>query len=180
VVATTVDVVLDEAPPSVLGPWVSLLFNTLVVLALGAFHGAAETEVAGVVRPRRWLVANAFGVGFVVAMGLPTDGVQPVFDWAGICSVALVVATLVHLRVGSPVWSHALAVLAVGGFVLRVTTLLDYLVVHPFPGRSTLLAFGVVEAAAVLAVAVPLAASTARRLRMRRLPDEDDTAPVTR
>lgn len=68
----------------------------------------------------------------------------------------------------TPSWSHALALLAVAVLGLRLLTLLDYLLQAPFAGRSTLLAFGTVEAVAVLAVGVPLARLAATALR--RLP----------
>ena len=158
----------------------SLLVNVLLVLALAAFHRDAPPVVR-----RSWLAA--LGVCTVVATGhmlllIPPTNTSPPLDWAGFCCVVVVGAAVVHLaarglgRSGRyPVWAPALAILAFTTLGLRLVTLLDYARFRPGGWHSATVPLGLVEAVAVLAVAVWLALLSARTLR--RLPAT--TADVT-
>jgi hypothetical protein len=48
---------------------------------------------------------------------------------------------------------------------MRVVSMLDYVLISAYPGRSTLIAGSIVEAAAVLAIGIPLAVLANRALR---------------
>ena len=157
------------AAPFTVATWFALLTEVLLVLALGAFHRDAPPA------PRRpWLIAYAVGVAVmppVVFLAQPIGG-QLLLDWAGICSIAAVVAAVAYLAMPgrrSPAWSLALALVAAIVLAQRILTLLDYRMFADGPERSTLTVLGVVETVAVLAATAVLAALAART--MRELPD---------
>jgi hypothetical protein len=147
-----------------------LLLTWLVVLALVAFHRDAPP-----VRRRPWLIAlacaSAVVTGHVVLFLYLSPTTIPPVDWPGLGSAAVVGTAIWYLiarRRGhiTPIWGHALAILAVAELGLRVTTLLDYgrfgIAWHP-----AAVPLGVAEAVAVLGVAVLLGLCTARDLRRR-------------
>jgi hypothetical protein len=165
--------IVDGAPGLLLTLWSELLIDAVLVLALLAFHRDAPPP-----RRRPWLVALAAGIAVVPALALTVQGLGPVpppLDFLGLCCLALVAAAGAHLAgpvLGwgsrTPSWSLALALLAGAALVLRLVTLLDVLLLAPFPGRGSVLATGFVEAVAVLAVGAPLTRLAVRALR--RLP----------
>jgi hypothetical protein len=180
VVTTAVDLVGGEQP-YVTTAVAGLLVNGCVVLAIGAYRADAPP-----VRRRPWLLAVPVGavlLGAVISLGRPVDG-RPavVLDWAGLCSVAVVLAGLGYLA-GTAVglarvtarWALALALLAGLAFALRSVTFVDYLLFDNggqfFEVGGLALrphAIGLVQGAGALAVAAPLAAVAGRALR--RLP----------
>jgi hypothetical protein len=82
----------------------------------------------------------------------------------------LVTAALVHMALPrrAPSWSLALTLLGAAVLGLRVVTTVEYGHAAPDAQRTTLAVLGLVEAAAVLAVTLPLTILAARALR--RLP----------
>jgi hypothetical protein len=181
-VAATVGLAVDGAPSVLLTMWSGLLLDVLLLLALLAFHRDAPP-----VRPRPWLTALGIGVVVVPAVALtaqPVDRALPLLDWPGLCCVALVAAAVVllagsALRRRGPAlsWSLGLAVLAAATLGLRLATLLDYLLLGPFPGRGTVLATGAAEAVAVLCAGLPLAGRSVCALRrLPRVPASPPTA----
>jgi hypothetical protein len=153
---------LAGAHPSVATDWARLALDACLVLALTAYHGDTPP-----VRRRPWLVALAAGtVGlwglFYVSYRLQSWGA--VLDWPAVTSVAVLAAGGVLL--GVPALRHsprapfrlvALAIVALLMLLQRGVTLVDYLL-FPLPSeRPVLLALGVAETVALLAVGVPLA-----------------------
>jgi hypothetical protein len=151
--------------------WWMLLAETLLAATLVAFHPDAAP-----VRPRPWLLALPIGVGLGAGLLLVpfTLGYLLPIDLVTLWCAALVAAAIVHLagpRFGrgqpAAARTHALAMLAVAVFVLRVLRL-QAILTQPdaaagLPTGWTVA--GIVEAAAVLAVGLPLWARTARTLR---------------
>jgi hypothetical protein len=169
-VVATARLALDGAPAVLFTMWSGLLVDSLLLLALLAFHRDAPP-----VRRLPWLVALGIGVLVVPAVALTVQAIDPappLLDWPGLCCAALVPAAVVRL-VGSALgrggralsWSLGLALLAAAALTLRLATMLDYLLLGSFPGRGTVLVIGAVEALAVVAVGVPLARHSARELR---------------
>ncbi|OLB79718.1 MAG: hypothetical protein AUI14_09415 [Actinobacteria bacterium 13_2_20CM_2_71_6] len=160
--------VASEARPVTVSLVVYVVLDVLLVLALLAYHRDAPP-----VRPGPWLLALPVGVavlGGLVFLTVPADLYTfALLDWPGMCCVALVGAAAVHL-VGrrTAAWSLALALLALAVLGMRAFTLADYVSAAPAAQRSTLWTLGIVEAGAVLAIAVPLAALANQALR--RLP----------
>jgi hypothetical protein len=131
-----------------------LLMTALPVLALAAFHRDAPA-----VRARGWLVALPVGgvLLSVVLLATQRPGAGVVLDWPGTLCLALVVAAVLHLVRGRRApWSGTLLVLAAAVLGERLVTLVDY-VSRSAPDMRPLVVAGVVQAAAVLVVAVPLA-----------------------
>lgn len=131
-----------------------VLLTALPVLALAAFHREAPPVPA-----RPWLIALPVGAAVTTAVHLLTQAPgEAVLDWPGTLCVAVVGAAVVHLAAGRPgPWSGALAVLAVAVLSERVVTVLDH-ARFAGPGRELdlLVAAGLVQAAAVALVTVPL------------------------
>jgi hypothetical protein len=162
------DLVAGGPPPFVVTHWTVLLFNVLLVVALVAFE--AEHEPA----PRRpWLVALPIGMVAVAAPSLvPSAAHLPVLlDWPGLCCLAVVVGAVLHGLRGpgrAPAWTHAWAVMAGTGLALRLLTLVDYAMLDNASDRRLALALGLAQAAAVLAVLVPLVRRTRSLLSAAR------------
>jgi hypothetical protein len=158
-----------------------LAFDGAVVLALLAFHPGAAPP-----RARPWLVALIPAVASVALLhlvNLPSGAVTVVLDPAGLYSVGVTLAGIAYLVAvaaagrlrGGAAWPLALALLALGVLAWRLVTLTDYLFADnggqwfEIGGyRAAPVTIGLVEVAAVLAVAVPLTGLAGRALR--RLP----------
>lgn len=159
-----------KGEPFVVTRWSILLFSAFLVAALVAFHGYAPP-----VRRRPWLIALPAVAVVLAGVQLLTYGLTgptvALLDWPALCAAVLVPAALVHLalpvlgRQRAASWSHALAVLTLGLFGLRLLTLLDYLLFPNSVERSTQLAFGAIQALVLLAVGGPLAVLAVRGLR---------------
>ncbi|TDB78145.1 hypothetical protein E1165_02075 [Micromonospora sp. KC723] len=158
-----------EVPPSA-SPWVMLLLDGVLVLAMAAFH-----DDAAPVPRRRWLRALPIGI-LLVPVPLfavqATSQVLRLLDWPGLSCVLVSVATVIHLAGRRPYrparalpWSLALTLLATTILALRLVTMVDY---GHQAQHATLLTIAAAEAAVLLAVGAPLAAMTIRALR--RLP----------
>jgi hypothetical protein len=156
----------------VLTIWCNLLLEVLLVVALAAFGPQAPP-------PRRqpWLGALAVGLAAVAGASLLARPASHwlLLDWPGLCCVALVGATLVHLAAPAwgrtrrtPSWTLALALLALAVLGLRVASLLDYALVTAGTQGWVVLALGAVQTLAVLAVGTPVAGLAVNLLR--RLP----------
>jgi hypothetical protein len=176
--------IINDSQPFTVSTAAYALFQALPVLALAAFHRDAAP-----VRKRGWLLALPIGgVAEGVALFLlfqsdpQTNTLLLLLDWPAFCCLALVGGAAVHLigrrslygqrsligqlRDDAP-WSLALALLASAVLGLRMLTLVDY-AAAPVGQQSTLLALGIAEAGAVLAVGIPLAILA--RQALRRLP----------
>jgi hypothetical protein len=178
--SSTVAILIEAATgeqPFLITLLAELVFNALLVLALGVATLAPAAPDAPPVRPRPWLLALPVGAAALaveIYLTRPVDGMATlVLDLPGLWCVAIVAAGLVHL-VGSavgrvraaPAWSVAFALLALGVLGLRLLTLVDYLLFDRGGGqRWSPLAVGLVEGAVVLAMAVPLTALASRALR---------------
>lgn len=171
VVATGAPRVLFWSEPFIVPFWAELLLDTLLVLALAAYHRDCPP-----VRRRPWLLALAGGTAFVVGMLLVAELVPRIrlltlLDWPGMCAIAVLAVAMVHLasptRRRIAVWSHALALLVAAVLALRGLTLVDYGLSSSVVERADLLVGGA-EVAALLGVGTALAVRTARALR--RLP----------
>lgn len=130
------------------------LLAALPLLALAAFHRDAPA-----VRARPWLIALPVGVVVVMTAALVTQTPGAVaLDWSGMLCIAAVVAGLAVLVAGRPgPWRGALPVLAIALLGERVLTLVDYLRFSAPDGQTSLLVtVGSVQAAALMAVTVPL------------------------
>lgn len=156
--AATLDLALGHPSP-VLTLWCGFLINTLLVLALAAFHRQAPP-----VRRRPWLIALAVGVALT-----PIPGVLPLLqpiehallDWPGLVCLVWLAAALLHRISPEVPPALAVALLALPVLALRVVSLLDYALTG---GDATTLTLGLIEAAAVAGVGLPLLARTLRRL----------------
>ncbi len=194
-IVSTADLLLTEpGPPGALVAVVhlfeglgSFLVPAVLLLAVAAFHRDAPPL------PRRpWLVALAVVIAvssilhLVFLTQLPPDAPDLwwlLFDPAGLWSVALVTAAIVHLagrELGrasrSPVWPLALALLAPVVLAARVLSVLHLAFPDPFGGRSVLVA-AIVEAVAVVAVGV--GAGVLARQALRRLSPASPRPPAT-
>jgi hypothetical protein len=150
-------------------PWVLshsslLILDAALVAALVAFHDDTPP-----VWRRPWLIAWPVGIGVVLsltALDWPTGDTRPWLDWPAECCLAVIAAGAVHLAVPrarrNPAWSHALALLAVGTFLLRALTLLDYALAPRAALAPSPTLPGVVEAIAVLVVGLSLAVRASR------------------
>ncbi|TDC43294.1 hypothetical protein [Micromonospora sp. KC213] len=158
-----------ETPPAA-SPWVTLLLDAVLVLAMAAFHHDADP-----VPRRRWLYALPVGI---LLVPVPLFAVQAtgqalrLLDWPGLSCALVSAAIAVHLASRRPdraartlPWSLALTLLAAATLALRTATLPDY---SHQAQQTPLLTIAVVEAAGVLAVGAPLAVLAIRALR--RLP----------
>jgi hypothetical protein len=170
-ISATVDAVAG-ASPLPLTPWAHLAVDALVVLALVAFHRDAPP-----VRRLAWLVAFVVGIAVLLGLYLLVRATNSwvLIDWPGLYCLLVLGAGVAHLSGRAPVtgrglrtpsWSLALVVLGVGALGMRVLSLLDYARVTTGGQRSALLALGVAEALAVLAVSRPLARRAAVALRL--------------
>ncbi len=159
----------------------TLLTNTLLVLALTAFHRSAAP-----VQRRSWLAG--FGLCTVVVAGYTlltfrsTTSLPPL-DWAGLWCLVLVAAATVHLtglalrglsRFSAQ--THALAILAFTVLGLRLVTLLDYARFGSAGWHAATVPLGIAEAVAVGAAAIVLALLSARTLRRLPTSASDSTA----
>lgn len=165
-ISAVVDLVVTDGA-YLISHGVGLLVVAVPVLALVAFHDQAPP-----VRPRPWLVALPVGTVLVTVVLLATQypGGPNLVDWPGLACAAVFTAALAYQvapTVGwkSPSWPAALVLLAVTALVLRMMTLLDYLQHTPAPEQNPLTVAALVEAAAVVVVAVPLAVRAVRTLR---------------
>ena len=150
---------------SLLTPWILLLISVVVVMTLAAFHRQAPP-----VRRRPWLLALAVGavlscVPGVLVLMQPID--MSVLDWPGLLCVGWIVAALVHLadparRAASA--SLAVVLLCAPVLLLRIGSLLEYLATGYQSVAPLTVSLGIVEAVVVLALAIPLAVQTMRRL----------------
>ena len=151
-----------------------LLFATLPVLALAAFHQGAPP-----IAPRPWLIALPAGLGlsFLVALlGQAAADRIPLIDPPGLWATGLTAAALTRLA-RAPHWALALAVLAGATLGLRLVTLLEFLgYAGAAPGRSAFVAVAVAESVALLIATAALAARAARTLR--RLPRGEVRLPA--
>jgi hypothetical protein len=151
--------------PGIVDAWTFLLIHATVVVGLLAYQ--RDTPV-----PRRapWLAALVVGgpalFGLEILMFRTPDQV-PVVDWPALAGAALVVAGVVHLvRRDRPAGrTVALALLAAIVFAIRCSSLLDYVMSMPASQRPFLIPLGLAEAAAVLAIGLPLARMAVRELR---------------
>lgn len=178
-VLTVYDTVTAQRPPSaVLTVWSQLLVTVLLTAALVAYHRDAPP-----IRRTPWLVAIPVGVllGYLPAYVWLTRPAGSILDWAGVCSVAVVLAAVVHLagRAAGRVrpsshWSLALALLALAALVLRATSVLDLVWSAALAANRTLVLVAVAELGAVLVLGVALAVLAARALR--RLAPESTAA----
>lgn len=169
----TLDLLTGRSPVTLMSLF-DLSASVLLLLALGAFHSDAPP-----VRPRPWLVA--FGAGVVVSAVPEFVFLNQVIsgrlwvDWPAVTCVAIVIAGLVHLA--GPAWrrpsrsapsSIALALLAAVVLAQRLVSMARLGTGDPL--HAEMVALGLVQALAVLAVLVPLGVLAARALR--RLPLE--------
>ncbi|MBQ1051635.1 hypothetical protein KBX50_24605 [Micromonospora sp. C51] len=162
--------------PLTVAAWAMLLIELLLLVAMSAVH----RDGAPVAR-RRWLLALPAGILAVPVPLFVAQATTPalrLLDWPGLCCALVVVAMVVHLGVCAfrpPArtlpWSLALVMLAATALVLRTATLPD---VVGQTQRTALLTIASVQAAAVLAVGVPLAVRAFRALR--QLPPESAAA----
>ena len=135
--------------------------------SVGPASGSRRASSAAAARTASWAVWSA-GVGYATRL---LHDVASWLDLPGLYCLVLLPAALVHLvarvagrsRSGSP-WSLALTLMAVTVAGARGLSLLGYREVE-HATRERLLAAGVAEAAAVVAVAVPLAVLARRSLR---------------
>ncbi len=168
----TVDLFTGRSPIMLMSLF-NLSASVLLLLALAAFHADAPP-----VRPRPWLVA--FGAGVLVSAVAMFVFLKQVIsgrflvDWPAVTCVAIAVAGLVHLAgpawrrpSRSAPWSIALALLAVIALAQRLVSMVDLGTGDPLL-HAEVVALGLVQAVAVLAVLVPLGVGAARALR--RLP----------
>jgi hypothetical protein len=154
---------VDGAHPPVLSLLAILLLDVFAIVGMTAFHPGTPPPA-----PRPWYTALVAGV-----VVLPWLIAVPVLDWPGLWAIAVVLLGAAHLAgptlgLGdrSPAWSHALALTAGAVFTLRVVTLIEYLWARsPVWPPAGLVALAVVEAVAVVAVAVPLSVLASRALR---------------
>jgi hypothetical protein len=134
-----------------------LVLNGLLLAALWAYRTDPPRRP---VRP--WLLAYLAGVvllGATVPVGIqPHPEFFPLLDWAGVCTVAVVVTAIAHRP--TPAWRLALTLLATAVLGLRLVSLPDYLGSAP-PYRGTAAAIVAAQALALVAVAVYL--KTSRR-----------------
>jgi hypothetical protein len=154
---------VDGAHPPLLGLLAILLLDVFAVVGMVAFH--PDTPLPP---PRPWYTALVAG-----ALVVPWLFAVPVLDWPGIWAIAVVLMGAVHLAGPaldwgdrSPAWSHALALAAGAAFTLRVAFLLEFLWARsPAWPPVGLVVLGVVEAVALVVVAVPLGVPASRALR---------------
>ncbi|TDC82188.1 hypothetical protein E1193_12590 [Micromonospora sp. KC606] len=172
-VTNAVQQATGEVPPSA-SPWMMLLLDVVLVLAMSAFHHDAEP-----VPRRRWLGALPIGI---LLVPVPLFAIQAtsqalrLLDWPGLSCALVSVAIVIHLAgrqshrpSGALPWSLALTLLAAAALALRTATLPD----HSHQAQhSALLTIGAVQATLVLAVGAPLAVLAIRALR--RLPPAAD------
>ncbi len=180
------------AGPNTFTEWYLMLLKGLVVLALTAWIPTRDQRGAPLlwipmrdqrdtppVRPRPWLlglpVATVLVLG-VVLLPAPAPDSPPLLDLAGLYSLAFLGAAGWYAWRGRhrTDWAHALALLALAVFGLRLGSILDYATGVPFTDRTALIGLGLIEAAAVVAAGVPLAVRTVRALR--RLPTMAETS----
>lgn len=168
-VTSAVQQAAGEVPLSA-SPWVMLLLDGVLVLAMAAFHHDAEPV------PRRpWLRALPIGI---LLVPVPLFAIQAtsqalrLLDWPGLACAVVSVAIVIHLAGRQPhgssralPWSLAFTLLAATTLALRMATLPDY---SHQAQHTTLLTIGAVQATLVLAVGAPLAVLAIRALR--RLP----------
>ncbi len=150
-----------------------VLISAAILGALAGFHRQAPP-----VRRRPWLLALAVGSVVSSVLGvlvlLQPIGV-PMPDWPGLLCVSWLVAALVHWAGGwrprrAPSVSLALTLLCAPVLLLRVVSLVEYIYILVsqveyilvFQWGSVMV--GILQAVAVLAVAVPLVARTLRQL----------------
>jgi hypothetical protein len=155
----------DASAPFVLSDMAFFAFAALPVLALVAFHRDAPP-----VRAWPWLVALPVAVAVEAAPLLtqPADlRIFPLLDWPAAGCAMLVTAALVHLALPrrAASWSLALALLGAAVFGLRVMTMMEYARAALEAQRTTLAVLGMVEAAAVAVVTVPLVILAVHDLR---------------
>jgi hypothetical protein len=145
-----------------------LLVSAISVLALAAFHDAAEEP-----KPRAWLIAlpTATAVTFtVLLLSQSANNQPPAIDWPSLTCAALIVATIIHLGQmwtgkQEPSWTLALALLAAATFALRVATLLDTArFTDPSISSPGVMISGGIQAAAVLVFGLILGIRAARTL----------------
>jgi hypothetical protein len=153
---------------------VNLLIEAAVlVLALVAFHRGGPP-----IPPRPWLLALPVAIALNAALlwlqGPVRGGGWWWLDWPGLNCLVIVCVAVVHLAVGrlrrSPSWSHALALLACAALAIRIVSVLDYLTATRDERASTLVAAGLLQAGATVAVGAALAVLAAQALR--HLPPE--------
>jgi hypothetical protein len=173
------------ATPLLLTIWSHLLVDALVVLGLAAFHHDAPPV------PRRpWLLAFAVGIALLLGLYLPLRAASPsiLVDWPGLYCLLVLGVAVAHLTaperwaLRAPRWSLALVPLALSVLGMRVLSLLDYAVITAGTERAALLAVGVAEALAVLAVAGPLArraTSALRSLQAETLAPTSSRPPIS-
>lgn len=166
VLVGNIALIVQDIQPFTVGAAAYVLFDLLPVLALAAFHRDAAP-----VRWRPWLIALPVGAvleGGVLLVIIRSDPqAYPMLDWPGLCCLTLVAAAGLHLvarRPDGPSWSLALALLAAAVLGFRTLTLVGYSAAPP-DLQVNLLALGLVEAGAVLAVGVPLAIRARQALR---------------
>jgi hypothetical protein len=171
--------------PSQLG---YLVARVLPVVALIAFHERAPAP-----RRRPWLMALAVATAVLSLPAAllvrgsgplpPPTWAQLIFlDWAGVCALAAVTVTVVHLLArrrgrpfGSPGWTLALAVVAAVALLQRALSLADYV---RLSGEQP--AYRVFEVAATLEVVLVAVATVvlAGLARADRPESHDGPAPV--
>jgi hypothetical protein len=162
---------IGGAAPFLLTTWCSLLLQVVLVLGLAALDPVAA------LRRRPWLLALVAGIASIAGLPLlarPGVGQWLLLDWPDVCCLALVGVALVDLaapavgRARAPSRTLALGLLAVAVLGLRLSSLVDWGLAVPGRQGLVLLAQGIAEAIAVLAVGAPLALRAWRELR--RLP----------
>jgi hypothetical protein len=146
-----------------------LLFDASLLLALAAFHAGAPP-----VRPRPWLLAlpaSAAGAALLLVLAWQIPANYYALDWPGLWCVVVVAAALWYVagralgRLGDdPAWPLAVTLLAAAVLGLRGLTLLPY-AGNDFPDRAPLLVAGLVHAAVLLAIGVPMGLRAARAMR---------------
>jgi hypothetical protein len=166
------DVVAGD--PIMLTRVLALLVDGLLLAALWAFHGTAP----GVHR-RPWLLALPASVAVVAGLVAVTGLVGPalwLLDWPALACVTVaggLAASLVRPAHGAA-WPVALTALAATALAQRLLTLAEF-ASHATPNQyDAVIVAGVVEAAAVAAVGLPVAVRARRELR--RLPAADPPA----
>jgi hypothetical protein len=152
---------------------VKLLVDVVLVLALVAFHRQAVP-----VKPRPWLVALPVGVILltVVLLLAQFSGNLVLLDWSSLICVAVIASATAYLaapgigwRGRTASWSTALALLALVALGLRVATMLDYLqFAAATADLAAMITLAVVEALAILAIALLLTVIARRELHQLR------------
>jgi hypothetical protein len=166
-VSATVDLAAG-ATPLLLTIWSHLVLDALLVLGLAAFHRDAPP-----VARRPWLIAFVVEIAVLLGLYVPFRVASPsiLVDWPGLYCLLVLGMAVAHLTaperraIGAPSWSLALALVGLGVFGMRVLSLLDYAVITAGGEGVALLAVGIAEALAVLAVGAPLARRAASALR---------------